>query len=219
MAEEELERILRVEIPPCFVQATERTSYDVLDLNGWRNLGNVLLWDGSIDLSGYALDRKTFYPSTAIYQQAYPYINFGGSSVSEMVLVTSIPISDNDLVGYISGLTAPGFTQDDTFGGDRQQDWTTVLFGQTNVYMINSTLPALGLTQLITSNKYGSLSPSAADKLYIYKLCIPGTVSGEIGDSLSISSSRVIIPGSMMQEPKLEYMMRPKRSYELANQV
>ena len=216
--DEELERILRIEIPGCTAQASEQTNYDTFNLNGWRNLGNVLIWDGSIDLSGYALDRKTFYPSTAIYQQAYPYINFGGSSVSEMVLVTSVPISDSDLVGYITGITAPGFTQFSATTSE-QQDWTTVLFGQTNVYMINSTLPTLGLTQLITSNKYGSLSPSAADKLYIYKLCIPGTVSGIIGDSLSIASSRVIIPGSMMQEPKLEYMMRLKRSYELANQV
>ena len=100
-----------------------------------------------------------------------------------------------------------------------QQNWTTLLFGQTNTYMINSTLPALGVCQTINSESYGSLSPTASDKLYVYKVVLPGTVSGRIGNSLSVASSRLIIPGSMMQEPKLEYMMRLKRSYELANQV
>jgi len=216
--DEELERILRIEIPPCGAQSSDGANYDTLFLNGWSNTGNVLHWEGSIDLSGYALDRKTFYPTTAIHQKAASYVNFGGSSVTELVVVTSIPISSTDLLAYIGNLTGPGFTQSGPTNAE-QQDWTTVLFGQTNVYMINSTLPALGVTQLINSDSYGSLSPTAADKLFVYKVVVPGTLSGVIGQSLAVPSSRVIIPGSMMQEPKLEYMMRLKRSYELANQV
>lgn len=216
--DEELERILRIEIPPCQALSSDGENYDTFNLQGWRNAGNVLLWDGCIDLSGYALDRKTFYPTTTIYQKGNTYTNFGGSSVTEMVLVTSVPISDTDLIAYLGFLTAPGFTQFNTAGAE-QQNWTTLLFGQTNTYMINSTLPALGVTQLINSDSYGSLSPTAADKLYIYKIVSPGTLAGVIGSSLAIPSSRIVIPGSMMQEPKLEYMMRLKRSYELANQV
>ena len=216
--DEELERILRIEIPPCVANSSDGENYDTFDLQGWRNTGNVLLWDGCIDLSGYALDRKTFYPTTTIYQKGNTYVNFGGSAVAEMVLVTSVPISDTDLIAYLAFLTGPGFTQFSAAGAE-QQNWTSVLFGQTNTYMINSTLPALGVTQLINSDSYGSLSPTAADKLYIYKVVSPYTLSGVIGTRLSIPSSRIVIPGSMMQEPKLEYMMRLKRSYELANQV
>lgn len=216
--DEELERILRIEIPPCGAQSSDGANYDTFFLNGWTNTGNVLHWEGSIDLSGYALDRKTLYPMTALYQKAASYVNFGGSSITELLVVTSIPISTVDLLAYVGNLTGPGFTQSSATGAE-QQDWTTVLFGQTNVYMINSTLPALGVTQLINSDSYGSLSPTAADKLYVYKVVVPGTLSGVIGQSLAVASSRIIIPGSMMQEPKLEYMMRLKRSYELANQV
>ena len=216
--DEELERILRIEIPPCGAQSSDGANYDTFFLNGWTNTGNVLHWEGSIDLSGYALDRKTFYPMTALYQKAASYVNFGGSSVTELLVVTSIPISTTDLLAYIGNVTGPGFTQSGATGAE-QQDWTSVLFGQTNVYMINSTLPALGMSQLINSDSYGSLSPTAADKLYVYKVIVPGSLSGVIGQSLAVPSSRIIIPGSMMQEPKLEYMMRLKRSYELANQV
>lgn len=218
MMDKELERILRIEIPPCGAQSSDGINYDNFFLNGWTNIGNVFHWEGSIDLSGYALDRKTFYPMTALHQKATSYVNFGGSSVTELVVVASIPISVTDLFAYISNVTGPGFTQSSATGAE-QQDWTTVLFAQTNTYMINSTLPALGVTQLINSDSYGSLSPTAADKLYVYKVIVPGTLSGVIGQSLAVPSSRIVIPGSMMQEPKLEYMMRLKRSYELANQV
>jgi hypothetical protein len=216
--DEELERILRIEIPPCGAQSSDGANYDNFFLNGWSNTGNTFHWEGSIDLSGYALDRKTFYPMTTIYQKAASYVNFGGSSVTELLVVTSIPISTTDLFAYMSNVTGPGFTQSGATNAE-QQDWTTVLFGQVNTYMINSTLPALGICQPITSNSFGSLSPTAADKLYIYKVIVPGTLSGVIGNSIAIPSSRIVIPGSMMQEPKLEYMMRLKRSYELANQV
>jgi len=218
MADEELERILRIEIPSSSAQSSDGVNYDTLNLNGWTNTGNVLHWQGSIDLSGYAMDRKTFYPSTTIYQKAYPYIQFNGFGCTEMVVVTSIPISIADLLLQVANLSAPGFTQSSATGAE-QQDWTTVLFGRTNVHLINATLPALGITQLITSDSFGSLSPTAADKLYVYKVVIPATVGGFIGSSLEVASSRLVIPGSMMQEPKLEYMMRLKRSYELANQV
>jgi hypothetical protein len=40
-----------------------------------------------------------------------------------------------------------------------------------------------------------------------------------IGTKMTIPSSRIVIPGTIKEEPKLEYMMRLKRSYELANQV
>jgi len=36
---------------------------------------------------------------------------------------------------------------------------------------------------------------------------------------MTIPASRVILPGTMDQEPELEYMMRLSRSVQLANQV
>jgi hypothetical protein len=36
---------------------------------------------------------------------------------------------------------------------------------------------------------------------------------------LTIPASRIILPGTMDEEPELEYMMRLARSVELANQV
>jgi len=37
--------------------------------------------------------------------------------------------------------------------------------------------------------------------------------------TIGIPASRIVLPGSMDQEPELNYMMRLSRSIELANQV
>jgi hypothetical protein len=50
-------------------------------------------------------------------------------------------------------------------------------------------------------------------------MVIPYELAGDQGTALIIPASRVILPGTMGQEPELEYMMRLSRSVELANQV
>ena len=219
---EDMERVLRIEIPSCSVSGRGGSGEvwdDFTDSNGWSSIGNaVMYWQGSIDLSGYAMERKTFYPVTAFTQEASAPVSFGGSGQLAMYLVSSIPTDITALTTQIAYLSAPGFIQSG-LAGVTQDDWTTVLFGQTDTYLINSTLPALGIVQLISSKQFGSLSPTAADKLYVTKLVFPSTVAGVIGTKMSIPASRIVIPGTIKEEPKLEYMMRLKRSYELANQV
>jgi hypothetical protein len=216
---EDMERILRIEIPSCYVSTKDPEAWDDFELsNGWSNIGNVMYWQGSIDLSGYAMERKTFYPVTAFTQEAQAYVSFGGSGQSVWYLVSSIPTDVNNLLTQIVYASAPGFIQP-SIANVPQDDWTSILFGQYETNLINTTLPALGICQPILSRQFGSLSPTAADKLYVTKVVLPTTIAGEVGDSLSIPSSRIVIPGTIREEPKLEYMMRLKRSYELANQV
>jgi len=215
-----MERILKIEIPSCGVGSSDGKTYDELEaLNGWTVLfGTGLSWQGSIDLSGYAMERKTFYPVTAFIQEAASYVAFNGSGQTVIYTVSSIPMTPEELLDIVANQSAPGFTQS-SFALSSQQEWTALLFGQRTINLINSNLPALGVCQPIVSNLFGSLSPTAADKLYVTKLVIPTTLAGSIGDTLAIPSSRIVIPGSIREEPKLEYMMRLKRSYELANQV
>jgi len=216
---EDMERILRIEIPSCYVSTKDPELWEDLELaNGWSTIGLVMYWQGSIDLSGYAMERKTFYPVTAFTQEAGSYVAFGGSGQTVMYLVSSIPTDIDTLLTQIVYSSAPGFIQPSA-ANVSQDEWTATLFGQYDLNLINSNLPALGLCQPILSRQFGSLSPTAADKLYVTKVVIPATLAGAVGDSLGIPSSRIVIPGTIREEPKLEYMMRLKRSYELANQV
>ena len=224
MAEDKLERVLKIEIPPCGLQGDgtgKEWDPSTSDLNGWRLAGNVLAyWQGTIDLGGYARDKKTFYPVAAFTQEASAFTAFNGSGQTIWTIVSSIPRTVDELTNIFTFVSAPGFISANVgaFFPQEQMDWDTVIYGETNINLINSTLPALGICQPIISKNWGSLSPTAADKLYVTKIVLPTTVGSSIGDSLSIPASRVVIAGEMLQEPKLEYMMRLKRSYELANQ-
>jgi hypothetical protein len=217
------DRTLRIEIPPCYVGGDGETWLDLSFLNGWLPVPanpNALYWQGSIDLSGYARDYKTFYPVGGVIQEGPYWSAFGGSGQTVISVVSSIPLSADNIVTQFTGNSAPGFLDADyATTGTGQQDWNTVLFGESQVNLINSNLPDLGICQPITVKQFGSLSPTAAQVLYVMKMVIPTTLAGLIGVSLSIPASRIILPGTMDQEPELEYMMRLSRSVELANQV
>jgi hypothetical protein len=65
----------------------------------------------------------------------------------------------------------------------------------------------------------GSGDPTAADKLFCYR--IVSVISDDLGDGALavIPAARQILNGYMDEETELVYMQRLKRSYELANQV
>jgi len=226
------EQTLRIEIPSCAVtkdDTAEPEWTNLSALNGWTPVlfggvaGTILGWKGSIDLSGYARDYKTFYPDGGVIQEGPYYIAFNGSGQTVCTVVSSVPINLEQLALTLLANSTPGLSIDTLAGvgalGTAAQNWETTLFCETQVNLINGNLPALGICQPIYSKQTGSLSPTAAQVLYVAKIVIPSTLSGGTGTSLSIPASRVILPGKMDQEPELNYMMRLSRSIELANQV
>lgn len=224
------EQTLRIEIPGCNVSkptADDPEWFDLTAINGWEVVtlsgapSLVLGWRGSIDLSGYARDYKTFYPDGGVLQEGPYWTAFNGFGQSVCTLVSTVPIDLEQLALTIVSNSTPGLVVDSALGtiGTNAQNWETTLFCETQVNLINSQLPALGICQPITKKQTGSLSPTAAQVLYVAKIVIPATVANATGTSLSIPASRVILPGKMDQEPELNYMMRLSRSIELANQV
>ncbi len=226
------EQTLRIEIPGCNVSKANVDDPEwtnLTGLNGWTPVliggapGLVLGWQGSIDLSGYARDYKTFYPDGGVIQEGPYWTAFDGFGQTVCTVVSSIPINLEQLALTLISNSTPGLIVDTLVAsggiGTAAQNWETTLFCETQVNMINSTLPTLGICQPITKKQTGSLSPTAAQVLYVVKIVIPATVASTTGKSLSIPASRVILPGKMDQEPELSYMMRLSRSIELANQV
>lgn len=65
MSDEDRERILKIEIPGTSLRKEPGTISwnDITGINGWQLLSSLIpYWEGTIDLSGYARDYKTFYP-------------------------------------------------------------------------------------------------------------------------------------------------------------
>lgn len=221
------ERTLRIEIPPCTVQkdSPDPEWTDLSDSSGWESLPAVPLtmyWKGSIDLSGYARDYKTFYPAGGVIQQG-PYVaEAGGDGSILFTIVSSVPLNPTEIYYQLAFGNGPGFLNNTVAAaagvGTDQQNWDTVLFAESQLYVPNANIAPNpnGLQQLLERNQSGSLAPTAAQVLYVLKMALP---FGATQTTLVIPASRVILPGTMDQEPELEYMMRLSRSVELANQV
>lgn len=99
------------------------------------------------------------------------------------------------------------------------QDWSTVPYCRSRLDILDSTLAQQ--TRPVEQSQLGSLQPTAADKLFIYRIVIPlsTVVDNTALTELFVSAQRVGFRGMMAEESQLQYMMRLKRSYELANQV
>ena len=216
--ENEDTRTLTMEIP--FVSVAKLAADPIwtnpLALGGWLPLVSaplVLSWSGTIDLSGYVREMKTFYPTAAFTQRGTFMTEVAGAGVVNYTIVSSIPLDPEQIFQQlISG--GPGFI---TFGPGNQ-NWDTVLFAESQTYVVNANITPnpTGILQLLDSHQSGSLSPTASDTLYCLKLVMPIATNQT---SMLIPSSRVIMPGKFGTEPDVEYMMRLKRSVELSQQV
>lgn len=228
----ERDRTLRIEIPGCIFQKADtmdpewNTVLTATGANGWVPVdlagapSLTLGWQGSIDLSGYARDYKTFYPEGGLIQEGPYYYAIDGFGQLVSTVVSSVPINLEEFAFTVATLSTPGMLVINNPAVTQvNQNWETTLFCETQTNLINSNLPASGFCLPVSKNQTGSLSPTAAQVLYVAKIVIPVSILGATGTSVGVPASRVILPGKMDQEPELEYMMRLSRSVELANQV
>ena len=215
--------------------------------SNYRRLATGRQWvsQTKIDLSGYVLDDLTVYFRNSFEQAAAPYfgswevpdasvsvMNTYKTILQEHVILSSVPLSDANISalafstpGFIaSSFTLPVFDPG-TF------DRTQIIHGHNKTMSVNDTTASEplnadgnGYYTVFNYNDYSSLEPTAADCIYCYRiLFLPASkrdgtsIAGM--DDIVIPATRVMLNSMTSQEPELEYLMRLKRSYELANQV
>ena len=227
MADEDIQRTLVAEFPGITIEV-DADGVDTSAANpGYTDLGTgVWCFETVIDLSGYALQKKSFYPYSSFEQRGGAFTaTFTDSTrvrnIHDTIIVSSVPLdlSAPFVTAYVNAL--PGFTPfnfptlpvEDSYRINRDP-----LMHQRQLIHSFDTTTSSGTGQSIyrlTSDvSASSLEPTAADKLFCYRFvkCDARTGSGYL------PAARVLLPGTITTEPKLEYMMRLKRSYELANQ-
>ena len=225
--DENIQRTLRIELPPAALgKGLEEADWTNLDgLNGWQVLlGKYPVWEGTIDLSGYTRDHKTFYPEGAIIQEGPYYAEIGCDGTIFYTVVSTIPIDLENLVYQCSTMNAGlgflnlAFTA--ALIDVPQQNWETVMFAQSEMLVTNSNISpnSVGICEPLTVKQSGSMAPTATETLYVAKVVV-GVNNFVSSTTCIIPASRIIIPGYIGTEPDVEYMMRLKRSTELANQV
>ena len=229
--DDDMQRTLVAEFPPGFAEYNNTVPNEwFMDAayGSWERVSDgFFVTQQDIDLSGYALDKKTFYPYSSFEQRGSATAgNFTQTLtqqpyVYEMTVLSSVPLKSTDLaaglVGYAPGfMVASGFTDDQ---GRFNRD--VIIHGEVKYWTVDSTLSVPGgnnLLKLLEREVFSSLEPTAADKIYCYRAILISTARDE-GVTVTMPPTRVLLPGNVAKEPQLEYMMRLKRSYELANQL
>lgn len=221
-------RTISTMIPSLILEKAEADPEWTQYRNGWQSIPAYPLasyYEDSIDLSGYALQGMTFFPELGFLQES-PVRSITGfpieeiSGILEATIISSVPMLPTDVLTQLLFGSAPGMIQPQHVNIQGTEDWSQVLYCRIRNDVLNSAITG-GYTQPLDQGQVGSLEPTAADKLYILRVVLPYGRSAVIDSftSMVAPAQRVGFRGMMAEEPLVEYMMRLKRSYELANQV
>jgi hypothetical protein len=183
----------------------------------WKGIDNKAMayHESYIDLSGYELEDLTVAPISVIVQDPGIYMFTGSPDVIAMYdLVTMERLSEEDLANIKSNMTtdvqsAPGMAKGPL---DRSQ----IIFGQFRLLAQNTTVSGLPTMMLNARTvRFGSGNPTAVSKVWCYRILAFVSTPAH-NDRLTIPAATFVLNVDVVKEGELPYIMRLKRSYELA---
>lgn len=242
------DRLLTVEFAPLNLVGLENQSggwtFNKDSVTDYRALPNTnnQYWvsEHKLDLSGYAMEDLTVYFRNSFEQRGgFEGVQWEASAsdplsaydvgAAEVTIVSSVPMNDENIIAAF--FTQPGFIPVN-FGLDFGNfNRTHIIHGSAILHGLDTsmgvdslTARGGGYTRVIQYNEFSSLEPTAADCLYCYRLFALSQSYDPKEDKSRLflagfAPKRVLLNSMTDKEPHLEYMMRLKRSYELANQV
>jgi hypothetical protein len=186
--------------------------------NGWfgTSANDLIMYETYFDTSGYTSDDLTLFPISCLLQDPGRYISSNNAVPLQVLdIISQVRLSLTDVYSWVypdptvQGSNAmPGM-----FGTD--VDWTQIIWGQYRTFLPQNTFTGFGTEMLVASGGlFGSGSPSTAQKLYCYRfILLPGS---QDTDTLQLPASRFVLNAAIAPEDDTAFLMRQKRSYELA---
>jgi len=230
-----MDRQLTAEFPGLYLESDGSGAWELNVPTNTREIGtNGYVQETKLDLSGYVQSDLTVGFRRSFEQEGGPDSMYwlkgyepNTDGLIETTIVSSVPMNDAQLISAL--ICSPGFTPPNLTGlfpGNFNKEH--IIHGRYLVMYANSTIGGGGFSSSgnatlmkVTDNNFSSLEPTAADCLYCYRIfAVPA--ASELGqgiDTVNLPPKRIIFDAFTVEEPDLEYMMRLKRSYELANQV
>jgi len=170
--------------------------------------GNVVFNETYVDLSAYELDDLTFFPMSAILQDPGIYSSDVTVPMQVLDIVCTEQLSIAEVVADMAENNVPGMFES-------TMDFSQIIWGQYRTFYSPTTFSGTaGLFLPANGALFGSGEPTTSSKLYCYRIII--TSGATEANTLTIPASRFIISGIVAKEKELAFIMRQKRSYELA---
>tara|TARA_Y100001951_G_scaffold47954_1_gene37811 strand:- start:1058 stop:1711 length:654 start_codon:yes stop_codon:yes gene_type:complete len=181
--------------------------------NGYRDLSSggtgFFVSDTYFDLAGMTLREKTLFFEGATVQEVLAPVVFNGQPGDSLIIVDlmcSKPLTDTELIffpvfGNFAG-TNTALTFDQT------------IYAQICQYVIDLDTAQWGSMVKMSSNQIGSMSATASDRIYSYRIVT--TAIPFSGTRFTITPARHVLSADVKKEEEFQYVMRLRRSYELA---
>ena len=177
----------------------------------WRKdpTGNFFISSTYFDLAGLAMDGKTlFFEATGVQSVREPTVTTNPSPGDSMIvldLMSTSPLTDEELItfsayGNFAATTSQSLT------------WAQTVYARNQTWGITVDEGQLASMRLANEELFGSMQPTASDRIYSYRLLLPAQVSM---DGLFIYSARHMLTAQAKTEEEFVYLMRLKKAYEL----
>jgi hypothetical protein len=181
---------------------------------GWRLLNpgapsGYFVSETFFDLAGMSQREKTLFFEGATVQEILNPTVFTGGPGDNLVIVDLMctkSLTDTELLSFPVGgnFASPGATL--TF--------EETVYARINQFVIDLDTAAWGSMVQVNSNQIGSLKATASDRIYSYRIIVAG--SPFTGTRFDITSARHLLQATAKEEADFQYLMRLRRSYELA---
>jgi len=214
---------------------------------GWQftNVpGNAAYIQDEIDIGGLTTTQEeTFFPEAATVQNSPFYLAPGviprdptGDPASgyvpwgnlfEYVLITEVPfkvekwMADQQYLGFFPEITCPGISPRRTTDQNSTVGFENILYGRVQMIATNTSLPGQAGV-VYSSNEFGSMTPTASDRLYVTRMIFFRPLGGfgiPNASAIQLPHMRIILVGSGKEENDLSYIMRLRNSYLLQQDV
>jgi hypothetical protein len=181
--------------------------------NGWELSGNgFLYYENYFDMAGLVLNDLTLVPTVTTLQDGLPYVVEGTASMSVWDIISTERLDIDYFLNYYTGTASgPGLH------GSRE-DWNQLIMCNNRLMTLQTQFTDATLMLPATGGSFGSQEPSAARKLWIYRIVVDLGPQTSSPVSFRIPATRFIMGAEIVKEDDLPYMMRLKRSYELSTQ-
>ena len=169
---------------------------------------DVIFNETYIDLSAYELDDLTFFPMVAALQDPGMYEAALTEPMQVLDVISTASLNIPEVIANLAVNNVPGMMES-------TMDFTQIIWGQYRTFLGQDSFQA-GANLFLPANGglFGSGSPNTASRLYCTRIIV--TSGSTEGNYLEIPASRMIVNAVVSKEAELAFMMRQKRSYELA---
>jgi hypothetical protein len=204
-------RVLRKQTPGTFVSVSgsPKVAGFPSEANGWSLLESsshfIFYRQDYFDLSGYTIEDETLFPQSVVVQDMQA---IQGSAINAIRwdLVTKKKVTTTDLQAVMNSIfPSPPGAMNSRFSLEE------IIFGRQQFYTDQVDISnTMGVTQ---SSTWGTGDSTASEKLYITQVWLLTKISDA---GFNIPEGAYVIPSIVVKEADLEYIMRLKRSHELA---